>query len=258
MRLAAALLFALVLLAGPLAAAGRHAADTAWARDPDDGRLLYREDHGLLFDADGRLLERRVLYRCADGTAFAFKRVDHRPDAEAPDFVLHDARSGYREGLRRREGRREAFVQYLGGVERAGTIDAGPLVADAGFDVWARNHWTPLVAGERLRLRFLVPSRLAAYPFAVEARHSVPQDGAYRFRLRLGGWLGWFAPYIDVAYAADDRRLLRFEGLSNLRDDRGVRPLQVRIDFPEPARPASAAEFEVLATEPLRTCRVEP
>lgn len=255
MRLAAVLLLA-TLWVGPLAASARYLADTAWARDPADNRLLYQEQHGLRLDNDGRLLERRVLYRCADGTAFARKRVDYRPDAEAPDFALDDARSGYREGLRRRDGRREAFVQYPGAAERSAWLDAGAMVADAGFDRWARARWERLSTGERLGLRFLVPSRLAAYEFSVQALPVTPTAGEYRFRLRLGGWLGWLAPYIDVAYAASDRRLLRFEGLSNLRDDRGNRPLRVRIDFPAPAQPASAVEFAALDAEPLRACRV--
>ena len=36
----------------------------------DDGRLLYREQHLVRRDGD-RPLERLVLYRCPDGTAFA-------------------------------------------------------------------------------------------------------------------------------------------------------------------------------------------
>jgi len=254
-RLIAALLLA-ALWVDPLAASTRYLADTAWARDPVDKRLLYREQHGLRFAADGRLIERRVLYRCADGTPFARKRVDYGTDAEAPEFALDDARSGYREGLRRRDGRREAFVQYPGEAERSARLDAGAMVADAGFDRWARAHWDRLTAGERLDLRFLVPSRLAAYAFSVQAVPAAPAADEYRFRLRLGGWLGWLAPYIDVSYAASDRRLLRFEGLSNLRDDRGGRPLRVRIDFPAPAQPASAADFAAIDAEPLRACRV--
>jgi len=254
-RLAAALLLA-ALWAGPLAASTRYLADTAWARDPVDKRLLYREQHALQLDANGRLLERRVLYRCADGTPFARKRVDYRVDAEAPDFALDDARSGYREGLRRRDGRREAFVQYPGEAERSARLDTGAMVADAGFDRWARARWDPLTAGERRSLRFLVPSRLAAYEFSVQALPAAAVAGEYRFRLRLSGWLGWLAPYIDVSYTASDRRLLRFEGLSNLRDDRGGRPLRVRIDFPAPAQPASAADFAAIDAEPLRACRV--
>jgi hypothetical protein len=72
----------------------------------------------------------------------------------------------------------------------------------------------------------------------------------------LGGLLGWIAPHIDVVYAERDQRLLRFEGLSNLRDDAGDDPLKVRIEFPEPPKAADAEAFARLAAEPLRACRV--
>lgn len=252
-RLATTLLLAFLVI-GPAMAAYR--AERSLARDPADGRLLYVEEHALRFNAEGGLLERHVLYRCADGTAFARKRVDYRPDAEAPDFELQDARSGYREGLRSVSGGREAFVQRPGDAERATRLRPGPLVADAGFDVWVRRAWPRLLAGERLRVDFLVPSRRAVYAFDVQALASAPATDEPRFRLRLGGWLGWFAPYIDVTYTGAERRLLRFEGLSNLRDDRGQRPLVVRIDFPEPATASDAAAFAALQAEPLRACRV--
>ena len=61
---------------------------------------------------------------------------------------------------------------------------------------------------------------------------------------------------IDVAYGRDSRRLLRFEGLGNLRDDRGERQLEARIDFPRPGRPADEALWQRFAREPLSACRV--
>ena len=59
-----------------------------------------------------------------------------------------------------------------------------------------------------------------------------------------------------MVYAERDQRLLRFEGLSNLRDDAGDDPLKVRIEFPEPPKAVDAAAFAQLAAEPLRACRV--
>ena len=60
-----------------------------------------------------------------------------------------------------------------------------------------------------------------------------------------------------MAPGGADRRLLRFEGLSNLRDDAGLRPLKVRIEFPQAPRPAEPGAWERLAAEPLKPCRVQ-
>lgn len=234
------------------------AAERAEARDAGDGRLLYREEH-LLRYADGVLAERLVTYRCADGTAFARKRVDYAPDPLAPAFVLEDARTGYREGLAREGTQARALVRASADApERSGPLAASPaLVADAGFDEFIRQRWDALVPEGEARIDFVVPSRLEALGFRVRGLGVADIDGvpAQRFRLTLGGWLAWVAPHIDVAYDARDRRLLRYEGLSNIRDA-GGEPLVARIDFapPPPAPPASA--WDAAAGEPLAACRV--
>jgi hypothetical protein len=228
------------------------------ATDLDSGRALYREQHLLRAAPDGGLLERLVVYRCVDGTPFARKRVDYRGAAAAPAFQFEDVRSGYREGVQRAPGSASVFVDRPDAEPQQAPLPGGNLVADAGFDQWVRREWPRLTAGESVPMAFLVPSRLTSYDFKVYEVDGEENDGdgGRRFRLRLGGLLGWFAPHIDVVYAESDRRLLRFEGLSNLRDDAGEDPLKVRIEFPGAPTPADAATFARLADEPLRACRV--
>lgn len=224
------------------------------ARDPASGALLYREQHLLQRDGE-RPLQRLVLYRCADGRAFARKTVHYDGPPQAPQFELDDARFGYREGYR--DGRGFARRQ-AGARERDAAIDADDaLVVDAGFDEYVRARWPRLVAGETLRLDFLVPSRLSRYGFKL--RHvrdeTVFGEPARVFRLGLSGLLGWLAEPIEVSYRERDRRLLRFEGMSNIRrdpDDNFV----ARIEFP-PAReqPADPARWQAALAEPLVDCR---
>lgn len=253
-RWACAALLGLVAL--PAGAAYRE--EVGLAADLDSGRALYREQHLLRAAPDGELLDRLVVYRCVDGTPFARKRVDYRGASAAPAFQFEDVRNGYREGVLRAGREASVFVDRPDAEPRRAPLPGGNLVADAGFDQWVRREWPRLTAGERVPMAFLVPSRLTSYEFRVyEVEGSGLDVGdARRFRLRLGGLLGWFAPHIDVVYAEQDRRLVRFEGLSNLRDDAGANPLKVRIDFPEPPKPADAEAFAQLATEPLRACRV--
>jgi hypothetical protein len=204
----------------------------------------------------GRPRERLVVYRCNDGTPFARKAVDYGDSGRAPSFELTDVRSGYREGVERREGAARVFVVRPGEPERSAPLPAGPVVADAGFDTFVREAWPSLTRGEAVDLDFVVPSRLDSYGFSVRELAEDGRDGERTFRLRLGGFWGWFAPHIDVAYAEADRRLLRFEGLSNLRDDLGEAPLKVRVEFPQPPRAASPEDWRRLAAEPLRACAV--
>lgn len=229
------------------------------ARAPDSLTPLYQEQHWLRMDGT-RPRERLVVYRCPDGTAFARKRIDYRASLVAPEFRLIDARSGYQEGLRRLADGAAALWVRAGTTaeERSAAVDAANLVADAGFDAFIDRHWPALAAGQSVALAFALPSRLQSLDFRVARVGQTRLDGepAWIFRLRLGGWLGWLAPHIDVVYGQQSRRLLRFEGLSNLRDDRGDAPLLARIDFPLPARIDNEARWQDALSEPLTACRV--
>jgi hypothetical protein len=252
--------FRAAVLAGALCLAGAAQAATlteqvAEARTPGEhGALLYREQH-LLRSEGAQPRERLVVYRCPGGAAFARKRIDYTASAQAPAFALEDRRSGYAEGMRRAAGGRVElyFRADAAAPERRGALPAPPMVADAGFDEFIRARWAGLLAGEAQPLQFAVPARLRTMQFEVQRIGSGHVDGedAQRFRLRLGGWLGLVAPHIDVAYGAQTRRLLRFEGLGNLRDPGAGRQLEVRIDFPKPALPAAEARWQAAAAETL-------
>jgi hypothetical protein len=62
---------------------------------------------------------------------------------------------------------------------------------------------------------------------------SIDGAAATVIRLSLAGPLGWLLPDIDVTYRDSDRRLMRYLGLTNIRDENGEL-LSARIDFPDP------------------------
>lgn len=225
------------------------------ARAPGDGRLLYRELHWTRHEG-ARLVERLVLYRCAAGNAFARKHLDYRDSAIAPAFTLEDARTGYREGLRRGAGAALFVRPGAGEPERSAPLRAADAVVDAGFDEFVRTRWDALAAGRAVPIEFALPARLRSYRFELArvGAERVAGEPAWRFRLRLKGVLGWIAPEVDVAYSQRTRRLLRFEGLSNLRAPGGDSQWLARIDFPPAAAAAPEAAWRAAAAEPLSAC----
>lgn len=248
---------ALVLVATLLALApASHAAVLETIGDAharDDGRLLYREQHLIRRDGD-RPLERLVLYRCPDGTAFARKRVDYRASTLAPDFALVDAR-GYREGLRRENG--QARVWHDDAAARPLGTPEATLVADAGFDEFIRQRWTALAPGRTQALAFAIPALGRSLSFKVRnAGDRTPT--ARRFELKAGGLVGLVAPAIAVDYDPRDRRLRRFIGPTNIRDARG-KQIEARIEFAQAPRAVDDdALWRRLATLPLAACTLGP
>jgi hypothetical protein len=192
-------------------------AGTATARRSP--KLLYREEDVLRYQG-GRLAERVVLYACADGTPFARKTVLY-VDPLSPDFDLDDVSNGMREGIRQAASGRRVYFQLGNGPEKSGPLPpVAGLVADAGFDEFVHEHWDELLADRTLSLRFLVPSRLEAIGFQVQRLRADRLDGVpvQVFRLKLSGFWGWILPGIDVSYGAAERVLMRYDGLSDLRD----------------------------------------
>jgi hypothetical protein len=209
---------------------------TGYARDLESGALLYTETHEV--HAAGTLAEwREVLYRRdPHSEPFARKTLHYGADRQRPTFKFADQRSGFAESVERIG---DSFrVTSLAGPDvrpRTATLhQASVAVIDAGFDEFVRASWDQLQHGETLNAPFLVPSRLDAVNFRLRKVDDTRIDGAPAsvIRLSLGGPLGWLLPDIVVIYRDRDQRLLRYRGLTNIRDA-GGRLLSAQIDFPD-------------------------
>jgi hypothetical protein len=237
---------------------------TGAAAAPHSMKYLYGERHVLSY-RDGRLAERVVLYTCGNGAPFARKTARYMPGNAfrpatpfAPDFLLEDAATGLRQGVRSLDDGRSVFFRgERAGAEKSRPLPQDPeLVADAGFDEFIRAHWRGLVEGKGLVLHFLVPSRLEALAFEVRHIRSGDIDGLPTevFRLKLAGALGWLMSPIEVSYDAGEHVLLHYDGLSDLRDAAGNN-FPVQIIFRAGDRvPSDAAAMSMARQAPLTPC----
>lgn len=206
-----------------------------YAYDIDTGQLLYTENHRETMRGD-QVVADRVTYRDPSGEPFAEKVVHYGDWPTMPDFRLQNFETGHIEGAERRaEGIEVAFRELRNQElhrEVLDTLQQG--VIDAGFDRFVETNWEALTRGEPLVRSFLVPGRLDYYQFRIvkvaggeaEVKFAMEPDSML---IRL------FAPRVLVTYALPGRRLLRYEGISNLRDAAGDN-YQVRIVFPEEPR----------------------
>lgn len=239
MRLLLPCTLSLLLASLPSAA---HAAEqflgfSGKAVDADSGAHLYTENYQLRL-VDGILRERVVVYTCPDAQGKAFARkVVQVDNPYQPSFELVDQRRGYLEGY----DPATATVRFRPGaqaeLQSAKVEQEENLVVDSGFDEFVLRHWQELLAGDKLAIAFVVPSQQEALGFKVKHLRSETIAGrkAEVFRLALTGLLGLVADGIDVSYDSENRTLLRFAGLSNLRDGDGDN-YTVRIDYAPEAR----------------------
>ncbi len=217
-----------------------------------DNKLLYRESHWL-YTRDG-VGQHLIVYRCPDGQPFGRKSVSDAPGAATPDFEMLDARSGYREGVRTRDGHREVFRQAdPRSPEQSTQVSIRDnTIIDAGIDAFVQAHWDSLSGTGIVPLPFLVASRLGYVDFAGHKLRDASLDGheVRWFRMSLEGWYGFALPHLDVGYDVRTHLLREYQGPSNIHG-KGFLPLSVRIDLPPGERREDVPRVEVERAEQL-------
>lgn len=175
----------------PLQAVGR-------AFDERGETLLYSEYHYCKSQ-----LACKIDYRKPDGEVIAHKVLDYSYGPYSPALIMTD---------------------YLSGTQqKVGFGDYRDIVIDAGFDNFVRSRWVELAAGDPVEFPFQVvgfDSPLAMKAYRIDGG-SCPRE-TLCLEVGLDSWLlGLLVDPIALSYAVDSRRLLRFRGISNLRDDSG-------------------------------------
>lgn len=232
---------AVLFLIGLGAATAAVAADEStrtfvgYAMDEKTNELVYTEIHAETRRADG-VVTLVTRYVDPNGNPIVDRTVEFTGNGSAPEFETEDVRSGFLEGMRYDGAEVVAYRRRPGrqAIDERAFGETGMLVVDAGFDRFVLASWDRLMAGESVRASFLVPSRLKRLGFVVEKIDEWRLGGepVVTFRMSFKNALArLLAGGVKVTYHRDRGILLRYEGLSNIRDIDGENH-EVRIDFP--------------------------
>ncbi|KRG70698.1 hypothetical protein ABB29_05865 [Pseudoxanthomonas dokdonensis] len=229
-----------MVLAWPLTLAATELQRSEGVASNADGRPLYREIH---WQRGGDAGEHWVLYTCPDGAPFARKWLPAATSALARGYRLEDRRSGQQATVTvSADNVAIDWTEQRGASARQRQLPLpAQAVIDTGFDAAVRRHWSELMDGKAITLPFLVPGRQRFYPVQVQRQRALDWRGqpAQAIQVELDTWYGAVAPRLALVYADSDRRLLEFNGTSNLRDEAGDYP-QVVVRFAAP--PATASD----------------
>lgn len=185
----------------------------------ESGQELYSEWHYCV--EDRRQCE--VEYRDPAGELIAFKSLDYSENRKGPALHMRDLR---------------ADLEHRLAVETRDDV-----VVDAGFDNYVRMRWDDLLEGEDV----VFPFRVLGIERPVKMKAEVLEDDNCQpdwlcVRVAVNSWfLGLLADPIHVSYSRDGRQLMRFAGLSNLRDESGkAETVDIRFDYSARAVPDDA------------------
>ncbi|RME91991.1 MAG: hypothetical protein D6767_04095 [Candidatus Hydrogenedentota bacterium] len=207
----------------------------ATAYSKDRKKIYYYENHREIWQ-NGKHIASQVTYTDPKGKVIVKKRVDYSKSQTAPDFVTEDLRTGYMEGATllppgkvKLYFRRDKSAKLESDILRIKT----PLVLDAGFDRFIRLKWKELQTGKKMRVFFAVPSRLTLLEFRLYKVKDTRYNGrsAVQYTLDLNNiFYRLFVKGFSLYYDKEKRRLLSFQGISNLRDEEGDN-YETIIDF---------------------------
>lgn len=204
------------------------------AVDLRTGAPLYVEEHQEEM-IGGRRTRLTTVYRDVTGVQIAERTVEYVADRFVPIFRFEDKRSGYVEGAEHVDGDVRLFSREAKGDEvREKVISIpSPAVVDAGFNDFVQAHWDDMMAGKTMKMHFGVPSRLDYFRFRLYRVEEKLVDGKQAVVVRCevdNMFLRWLVDPITLTYDEKSRRMVSYEGISNVSDEQGNSHL-VRIVF---------------------------
>lgn len=207
------------------------------ATDLKSGKLIYTEEHeaSYLNDVNVRSV---ITYRDAKKNVIGKKEITFTENSPAASFRREDYRFGTVEA-----------AEVMGnGVKLTNKTDAAspakdevvripaPFAVDAGLNNLVRNNWDRLQSGQNVIFNLGVPSQLDYFEFRVvkERVETVNGRNAMVVRFESDHWfIRLFVDPVVVWYDTEVRRAVRYEGISNIYDEKG-KSYVVRVTFDKP------------------------
>lgn len=206
-----------------------------YARDTATQRYLYTEVHEQTLGPDGAVRAGVTTYFDAQGREMARKTLDFRLHRTVPLYRLDVPALQYAEGIRSLD-KQAAVFKRDGQREEADTLPVGEglVAADAGFNQLLQDQLPAIVKGETVRFGLIVAGYGQRFKF--KARRVEEGPTGVLVRVEPDSMLRMLVAPIALRYDAASRRLLSYQGVSNILDP-GTRQVykDVSITYGGPA-----------------------
>ena len=202
---------------------------TGTAYDIDSEKMLYREQHRINVNEAGEYLSSEVRYSGLDGNIIAIKTLDFSKSQTMPQLTFIDKRVDSNIKVDPLNGDAQNTVRIFSERGEARKLSqvkissSASSIIDAGFDLFVIKNWQPLLAGKTIGMDFLALTRAQYIGFELEAVSSKGRsDGLLVLSLRPSSFfIRLLMDPIYLTYDINSRRLLRFEGLTNIENVEG-------------------------------------
>lgn len=201
------------------------------------GEIAYIEEHRMVYE-NGRPQRNETRYRDADGQEIAVLTSNFTANPYVPNFAFEDRRFGRQDGTFV-DG---SWVKIYGRTDQSAPVQQDmvrlrdDMVTGQGLHMYLRDHLDALAEGDAIQqVRFLVPLEGRDFTFRIRRLDAPAESGTVAFAIEADSWfLRLFAPTLEVRYDRDSRRLLSYQGASNLLGaDRDVQNVTITYRYPD-------------------------
>lgn len=189
------------------------------------GNLVYTEKHSVTFDDAQKPVRAKTEYIDPSQKVIATMETEFKNSVSAPDHVFKNLRSEHVHGIRYTDENTVLFYSDKGAKEKSKNFPREfekkfLAVGGQGLFYYLRENYSEVKSRKKIPLKFLIPGRLDVYDFELELKSE--KDGIAHIELHIKNWiLRIFAPKLDVYYDIDKKRLVSYQGLSNITDEKG-------------------------------------
>jgi len=200
-----------------------------------DGKLVYLENHDFELEGD-KIIKSTTHYKDKNGKILAIFKNDYSKSLNAPENEMDDLFHKKKSGVRYLNGKLLMFSHEYGKKEESKAVKEykGKLtVGGQGLHYYLVTHLEEVIKKGKLELKFLIPGRLDEYDFYLKVTKTEPT--LVSFEIEIDNWfLRLFAPKLKLLYDRQKKRLLQYEGLSNLKNEKGdMMNVQIKYKYPE-------------------------
>lgn len=193
-----------------------------YAYDIKTNKLLYTENHTMYFDK-GKIIKSVLVYKDPSGNIIAERNSDYSKYPQIPLFETKDLRRNYIEGsIYGEDGVRVYYIEKnKKNISKAFTINSN-VALDSGFHFFIQNNFDSLLKGNKLIVKFIVPSQLSIIEFVVYKTKELIFENRkcvqFIFEVNNMFFKLLLSP-IYLIYDIETKDLMQYTGISNLYDE---------------------------------------
>jgi hypothetical protein len=193
-------------------------------------QLLYTEKHTAVLDKEGFYKNLVTNYLDSKGEVFAKIQSNFEKNKIVPDYEFEDYRQKFKEKVTLESSSQKINIEF----DKAGKVERNTLeikknsVLSQGFHNFILSQFKNLM-DKKLEVYFVITNRNDQYKFVVQ-NEKVDQGKIYISIKPANFFLNALVPTTKLVYEIESKRLLTFEGLTNIDDSNG-KTLTAKIDY---------------------------